>query len=310
MDLMASSNISSIVLACGFLFCSLALIASYLYKILQRDRRIERRLAGGHNLDIASLNGPQSKQNLLTQLGSHLTLPSAEEITRLRFKLSQAGFYNPNAVKNYTAIRVICLLLPQFLVLISWGYLYSKIGLQGAVLTSSTLALMGLFAPSYFIRWKKSKRTDQCRKGFPDMMDLLVACIEAGLGLDAALIRVSQELGGRYPALKINLEIMNLELRAGRLRHEAMINFSDRIDLEEAKALSVMIKQAEDMGSSVGKALRTFSEDMRAKRMLKAEEKAMALSAKLTVPLILFIFPTIMVLLLVPAAIRLMESLG
>ena len=88
------------------------------------------------------------------------------------------------------------------------------------------------------------------------------------------------------------------------------VNFAERIDLDEAKALAIMLKQAEDMGSSIGAALRTFSEDMRAKRMLKAEEKAMALSAKLTVPLILFIFPTIMVLLLVPAAIRLMESLG
>ena len=190
------------------------------------------------------------------------------------------------------------------------GFLSAKLGVQGVFVMASIVALAGLMGPVYFLRWKKGKRTDQCRKGFPDMMDLLVACIEAGLGLDSALIRVSHEIGERYPALKVNVEIMNLELRAGRLRHEAMVNFAERIDLDEAKALAIMLKQAEDMGSSIGAALRTFSEDMRAKRMLKAEEKAMALSAKLTVPLILFIFPTIMVLLLVPAAIRLMESLG
>ena len=141
------------------------------------------------------------------------------------------------------------------------------------------------------------------------MMDLLVACLEAGLGIDAALSRVSQEIGGRYPVLKLNLEIMNLEIRTGRLRNDAMVNFANRIDLDEAKALAVMLKQAEDMGSSVGAALRVFSEDMKNKRMLLAEEKAMALSAKLTVPLILFIFPTIMVLLMVPAGIRILDGL-
>ena len=103
---------------------------------------------------------------------------------------------------------------------------------------------------------------------------------------------------------------MNLELRAGRERHQAMMNFAERIGLEEAKALSVMLRQAEEMGSSIGVALRTFSDDMRTKRMLLAEEKAMALSAKLTVPLIVFIFPTLMIMLLLPAGIRLAETLG
>lgn len=306
----ANSNIVSIVLACVFLLVSLSLIATVIYRTVQRNKVIERRLAGGSGLDVSNIAGASAKNNLLTQLGSHLTLPNAEELTRLRFQLSQAGYYDPNVVQIFIAARVISLVVPQFFMLLFWGFLYGKFGVQGAILVAAMLALIGLLGPNYFIRWRRSQRTDQVRKGFPDMMDLLVACIEAGLGLDAALIRVSQEIGGRYPALKVNLEIMNLELRAGRLRHEAMINFADRINLEEAKALAVMLKQAEDMGSSVGVALRTFSEDMRAKRMLRAEEKAMALSAKLTVPLILFIFPTIMVLLLVPAAIRLMGSLG
>lgn len=141
------------------------------------------------------------------------------------------------------------------------------------------------------------------------MMDLLVACLESGLGLDAALLRVSEEIKGRHPVLHTNLEIMNLEIRTGRLRHDAMMNFANRINLDAAKALTLMLKQAEDMGSSIGKALRVFSEDMRAKRMLIAEEKAMALSAKLTVPLILFIFPTIMAILLVPASLRIMAGI-
>lgn len=303
-------NFVSIILACAFLCISLSLMAVIIYRTLQHNKVIERRLAGGSGLDIADWQGAPARKTLLTQLGSHLTLPDAEELTRIRFQLSQAGYYDPHSVQIFIAIRVLALLVPQFLMLTFWGFLHGKLGVQGAILMAAIFAIIGLLAPNYFIRWKKSQRSDQCRKGFPDMMDLLVACIEAGLGMDAALIRVSQEIGGRYPALKVNLEVMNLELRAGRLRHEAMINFADRIDLEEAKALAVMLKQAEEMGSSIGVALRTFADDMRAKRMLTAEEKAMALSAKLTVPLILFIFPTIMVLLLVPAAIRLMASLG
>jgi len=308
-NFLASSNIITIVVACGFLVVSLSLMALAIQNALKNNRQLDQRLASGGGLDVPALEAKKVKKNFLTQIGSHLTLPDAAEITRLRFQLAQAGYYDLNTVKNFIAIRVICLVGPQFIVLAMWSFLFAKFGVSWAVLIAIILALMGFMAPIYFIRWKKSLRTEHCRKGFPDMMDLMVACIEAGLGLDAALIRVSHEIGGRYPPLKDNLEIMNLELRAGRLRHEAMISFAERIDLAEAKALAIMLKQAEDMGSSIGAALRTFSEDMRMKRMLLAEEKAMALSAKLTVPLILFIFPTIMVLLLVPAAIRLMEGL-
>ena len=169
--------------------------------------------------------------------------------------------------------------------------------------------MAGTLGPDRVVRMRQKRRTLQCREGFPDMMDLLVASIEAGLGMDAALVRVAQEIGGRYPALKVNLDLMNLELRAGRARVEAMATFAERTDMEEARALGVMLKQAEEMGSSLGRALRTFSEDMRMRRMMKAEEKAMALSAKLTVPLMIFIFPTIMIMLLLPAAIRLMEGM-
>jgi len=141
------------------------------------------------------------------------------------------------------------------------------------------------------------------------MTDLLVACLEAGLGLNAALLRVSEELETRYPALKTNIDLLNMELRAGRERHKAMYNFADRADFQEAKAMVTMLRQSEEMGSSLGIALRAFFEEMRHKRMMSAEEKAMALPAKLTVPLILFIFPAILVLLLLPASIRIMAGL-
>ena len=304
-----SDNIFSIVIAFAFLLIALILVGVIIQNSLQRSRKIERRLEGVNGTQIRGVASGQQAGNILTQIGAHLTLPDADKISRIRFLLSQAGYYGANAVKSYLAIRLIILFVPQFINLAGWGLLNYSITPTNVIVIAAALAVAGLFGPDYFLRWKKSRRTDQCRKGFPDMMDLLVASIEAGLGLDAAFIRVGQEIGGRYPALKINLDIMNLELRSGRLRHEAMISFAERIDLEEAKALAVMLKQAEDMGSSIGRALRMFSEDMRSKRMLRAEEKAMALSAKLTVPLIVFIFPTIMVLILVPVGIRISVAL-
>lgn len=302
------TNALTILISCMFLCISLALCAIAIRSAIQDGRRVEERLAGGDGRAIET--GIRRKQNLLMQLGSHLTLPDAKNITRIRFQLAQAGYYDHSAVKGFLAARVICLFVPQLLALIFWGWLVTKIELNGTILLTIVLLVTGLLGPDFWLRYKAGKRTDECRRGFPDMMDLMVACIEAGLGLDATLVRVSHELGRRYPTLKVNLDIMNLELRAGRERHEAMMNFATRINLEEAKSLSVMLKQAEEMGSSIGKALRTFSEDMRHKRMMTAEEKAMALSAKLTVPLIVFIFPTIMVMLMLPAGLRIAAGMG
>lgn len=302
-------TVFTILFATFFLVISLSLMVLAIRQNLDQNRQIDRRLAENVSEDILGNGEVVEKRSILSSFGSHLTLPDSKEITRLRYLLSQAGFFHPDAIKVFIAVKVICLMVPLFIILTSWNIVQIKFGLSGTILIALLFVLFGLFGPTYYLNWKKSRRTDQCRKGFPDMMDLLVACLEAGLGIDAALSRVSQEIGGRYPVLKVNLEIMNLEIRTGRLRNDAMVNFANRIDLDEAKALAVMLKQAEDMGSSVGAALRVFSEDMKNKRMLLAEEKAMALSAKLTVPLILFIFPTIMVLLMVPAGIRILDGL-
>lgn len=303
------TNALTIIVALGFLAISIGLMFIASRNAIDHSRQMSRRLASGGGGDVDDISTKKSRK-ILSRVGDHLTLPSAEEITRIRAELAKAGYYDETAVKSFYAARVISLFGPQLILMVCWGLLWANMGPAKTILMAGSTAIMGLIGPNMFIRWRQKRRTLRCKEGFPDMMDLMVACIEAGLGLDAALIRVSHELGGRYPALKVNLEIMNLELRAGRERHQAMMNFAERISLEEAKALAVMLKQAEEMGSSIGVALRTFSDDMRTKRMLLAEEKAMALSAKLTVPLIVFIFPTLMIMLLLPAGIRLAVTLG
>lgn len=304
---------SQFILILSSIFLAAVFVVAFLVvrSVMARNKTIARRIAGvdGEG-ELSSASAiVQTPSHLLESLSSHISLPEADEITRIRFQLAQAGFYDKLAVRKFYAIRLISLLLPQFILFFFWNWLIIYLGFQMTLGFAGLVILMGLFAPIYFLRWRTAKRRDECREGFPDMIDLLVASIEAGLSLDMAFSRIAQDIGSRYPVLKVNLDIMNLEFRAGKERHEAMMNFANRIDLEDAKALCVMLKQSEDMGASMGKALRTFSEDMREKRMLIAEEKAMALSAKMTIPLILFIFPTLMVMLMVPAAIRLMEAL-
>jgi len=307
MSITTYQNALTITISLLFLLVSFALVVVAICSALQHNSQIERRLAGGAGANLSE--EPKKTDRFLMALGQHLTLPRPEDITRIRFELSQAGFYSASSVQIYHAIRVICLFLPQLILLISMSYLTNFMSFSTIMFVFCFSLILSLYVPIFVVRWRTTKRRDECRNGFPDMMDLLIACIEAGLGMDAALVRVGHEIGGRYPTLRTNIDIMNMELRAGRERNPAMQNFAKRVDLEEARSLAVMLKQADEMGSSVGRTLRTFADEMRMKRMMKAEEKAMALSAKLTVPLILFIFPTIICMVLLPAGIRISQGL-
>lgn len=306
---MGGLSTSAFIIVVSFAFLGLAIFLIFMASksALEDSRLIRQRLEGRPEEDTGGTLFVNAKT--LENFAAHLTLPSDEEMTKIRFELSRAGFYGNSVVKSYYALRLICLIVPQFLILGLWGFISAKLGVEGTVLLACVLTFIGFMGPVMFVRWRQNKRLIMVQNGFPDMMDLLVACIEAGLGLNAALMRVAHEIGRRYPPLKINLDLLNLELRAGRARNEAMMNFSNRLNLEEARALAVMMRQSEEMGSSLGTALRTFSEDMRHKRMMRAEEKAMSLGAKLTVPLIVFIFPTIMIMLMLPAGQRLIAGL-
>ncbi len=289
-----------------FMALTMAGIAVVLRASLQKNRVMSRRLAGiPANAVQTPKKSTAATPKMIARFGQHLTLPGPEEITRIRFKLSQAGYYTAKAIPIYYGTRVVSLLLPVLGLLLYWGFYGADISTKTLVLSALALIFAGLFVPDIYLHQRIKSRKMQARDGFPDMMDLLLACIEAGLGLDAALSVVAKELGKRFPVIQINLDLLNLELMAGRTRPEAFKHFAERLGLEEAGALNIMLKQSEEMGSSMGTALRTFSEEMRTKRMMRAEEKAMSLPAKMTVPLILFIFPTILLMMFLPAAARL-----
>jgi len=180
---------------------------------------------------------------------------------------------------------------------------------MAVVLVASVFAVAALLGPDQVINARRKARELEYRDGFPDLLDLLVASVEAGLSLDAGVTRVTDELVRRYPNLAEHLRFLTLELRAGRARKDAWGAFAERLGIDEAKSLATMLRQAEEMGTSLGETLAVFSEDMRSKRMLRAEEKAMALPAKLMIPLILFIFPCLLGVLILPAAYRISQTL-
>jgi len=163
----------------------------------------------------------------------------------------------------------------------------------------------GYVAPSMYIDRRIAKRKMEHQAGFPDFMDLLVVCADSGLSMEASLDRVGRELGVSYPSLCANIHMANLEIRAGRTMTDALEHLGDRLGLEEARSFATLIQQSAELGSSITDALRVYSEDMRHKRLSRAEEKAYALPAKLSVPMMVCIFPVIFVFILLTVIVRL-----
>lgn len=242
------------------------------------------------------------------RLGQQSAVRDPAKVSLLRSRLMQAGFYSREAPVIFLGVKAAAVAIATLAVVLTLPMMIGKKGGDmGALGLAMVVSLAALYGPEFVLKSRKSSREREYSEGFPDLLDLLVASVEAGLSLDAAVGRVTEELERRYPTLTVHLRFLILELRAGRARKDAWSAFADRLGIEDARALATMLRQAEDMGTSLGDTLSVFSTDMRMKRMLRAEEKALGLSAKLTVPLILFIFPALLGALMLPAVVRVMN---
>lgn len=284
----------------------------YLIKSAQRSDRMIARLESRCKhaiMQAGPLARPRARSigEVVVELGKRAAPGNAAQLTAIRFKMLRAGFLSQKSVAIYFATRLVMVVVPQVTLLFFLTPL-SDLHKFGPVGASLVLVLIGLVLPDKFIEGRTKKLEAEYREGFPDMMDLLVACIEAGMSIDSAVTRVAEELVDRYSNLAMHLNIIALELRAGRGRNDAWKNFSQRLGIDAADSLATMLRQAEEMGSSVGQTLRIFSKDMRQRRILAAEEQALALSAKLTLPLILFVFPTLMGVLILPVVVKAMDA--
>ena len=270
------------------------------------ERRLERRTTAPRE------DGPRNESRIgraMIGFADSAAPDDEEKVSAARAKLVAAGYTNPNAVGRYFLARFVCVVVPQIGLLLALPYLGGLPKMMPLTI-SVGLVIMGLMAPSFFLSQKTTKRQDMCSSGFPDMMDLMVACVEAGLSLDASVQRVGEELETRHPIIATHMRTLSLELRAGKPRRNAWRTFADKMGIEEAGSLATMLRQAEEMGTSLGQTLRIFSADMRQRRILRAEEKAMALPAKLTLPLIFFVFPVLLGVLTLPAVVKMQGIMG
>jgi tight adherence protein C len=245
----------------------------------------------------------QATQRLIDYTNRHFS-PSAEgDLRRLRKRLIQAGFLDPRAGAFYFLARLV-----TAVVVTGVAFVMAPVLLAGNSQMFWPLiwfaAIGGYMTPSMYLNRRIARRRNEHRAGFPDFMDLLVVCADAGLAMEAALDRVGRELADSYPSLSSNLYMTTLEMRAGRTMSEALEQLADRLGLEEARSFATLLQQSEELGSSLTEALRVYSDDMRHKRMSIAEEKAYSLPAKLSVPLILCIFPVIIIVIMLPVYVQ------
>ena len=222
----------------------------------------------------------------------------------LRAKLVAAGFSSPVAPRAYSLIR-LALVIGLPLLLFSWLALTGqRPSITKLYFEAVIVAALGLYLPVLYIRARAARRQRDLINGFPDALDLMLVCVEAGLGLEAAFNRVGMEITRSHPLLAEQLGAVVLELRAGRSREDALRRMADRAGVDEIRAFATLLIQSTKLGSSIGQTLRVYAAEMREKRRMRAEEKAHRLPVLLSIPLVACMLPVMIGVLLLPAVIR------
>jgi len=307
----------SMYVVAGMIVASISLVVyAFWPREGEQDDTIKRRIRGGTaaSADAVGNARDQAKQSIAKRMlksvaplaARPVMMNNPEAISKLRMKLANAGYRSDSAPKAFLASKTIVAVGLGLVVV-----LYSV--MKGDPLQSTAglvvfAAAIGFMMPNVWLNMAVSKRKGQVRDGLPDTLDLLVISVESGLGLDSALQRVSEEMHQVHPTLAEEMQLVTLEGQMGIPRAEALTNFSARTDLEEVTSLVGVVNQAERFGTSIGKALRNQSRALRTKRRQAAEERAQKTAVKLLLPLILFIFPALGVVLGGPAALTMMET--
>ncbi len=245
----------------------------------------------------------EAARALVEYTTKHYSTADNKDMKVLRRRLIHAGIYDSRGVAYFFLARTAlavglaagAFFLMPLLLDVGGSIFWLMVGAGG---------IAGYVAPSVYLDRRISAHRQEHQSGFPDFMDLLVVCADSGLSMEAALDRVGHELGDSYPSLCANIHMANLEIRAGSTLSEALEHLGDRLGLEEARSFATLIQQSTELGSSITSALRVYSDDMRHKRLSRAEEKAYALPAKLSLPMMICIFPVLFVVILLPVFVR------
>lgn len=305
-----SVTITLIVMACMMVASAIGLAVLF----LNRDRAVTTRLR-----ELAEADKPaapitnagaltRAVRKALPKMAQPLIPEEGVERTKLQMRLILAGFYNPQAMPIFLGVKMLLMIAPALI-----GLLIGTLGLvsiKNGLLIGACASIVGTIGPSFWLDRKKTKRQASLRRALPDACDLIVVCMEGGLSLAGSLKRVVGELRTAHPLLADELLIVQRKVQLGQPLAEALSSFAARSDLQELQNLSSVVKSAEKFGSSMVKALQSYSETLRVQRQQKAEEMAQVASTKVLFPTLLFIFPSILIIILGPAAIQIYEVMS
>jgi tight adherence protein C len=249
----------------------------------------------------------------VTELAERIAAPlnrlvpaSAAETKKLQKILMHAGFRGPNAPMLYRAIQLTSLVL--FPGAVAIVFIVMAWPLQSAIMWFLAAFILGFFVPRFVLDQLIKGRKQRVRWGLADALDLMVVSIEAGLGLNAAMLRVSEELRDVHKDISEEFELANLEIKVGRDRDEALRNLAERTGVDDLRSLVAMLIQADRFGTSIARAVRVFSDSLRTKRRQRAEQAAQKAAVKLLFPLACFLFPVLFIAILGPAMLTLMDT--
>lgn len=247
----------------------------------------------------------KQKERLRDSLAAVGSLVSADPGTagsKAQLPMIRAGYRSANAMMAMQGLKILS---PVVFVALAFTTGLYRLNVYFVPLLA---AVVGYLLPELWLVWRVQARQHRLRQALPDALDMLVICVEAGLGLDQAIMRVAQELRIAHPQLSEELQLVNMEMRVGKTRLEALRELARRTGVEDIKALVAMLIQTERFGTSVAQSLRVHSDDLRMKRRQRAEEMSAKTTVKMVPPLVLFIFPALMVVILGPAVITLMRQ--
>jgi tight adherence protein C len=296
-------------------FVSIAFIVMAIYWLLFRPvSATAQRL---HELDdsrtgvVATSIESDSMESLASRMAepiNRLLPPSAKDAKKLQLKLMQAGFRSPSAPGIYRATQLSLMVILPGMVLFFWS-------LSAQPLSDALLPMLGAFAtgflkPRFILNRLVAKRKLRITWGLADALDLMVITMEAGLGLNAAMLKVCDELKTVHPDICKEFELANLEIRVGRERSEALRNLAERSGVEDLNSLVGMLIQADRFGTSIARAVRVYSDSLRTKRRQRAEQAAQKAAFKLLLPLGALLFPTMFIIILGPALLNISDMLG
>lgn len=268
-------------------------------------RRLSRALKPGvsNQAEDSSGKGGRRAESIFVTVGKMLPPPKGKKASQDQILLTRAGYRGQNAPLAMGGVRVLACLLFVFLTLWSGISSYNPIAIPLLAL------LAGWFTPEVWLLRKVKLRQKLLQLSLPDAMDLLVICVEVGLGMDQALLKVADEIQLAHPELSEELGIVNLEMRVGKTRLDSLRDLAKRTGLDDIKALVGILIQTDRFGTSLVQALRTYSDELRTKRRQRAEEMSSKVSVKMVPVLVFFIFPALMVVILGPAVLTIAHQL-